>query len=110
MPLISSASLAFVMRLLHVAGLALMLGGALLLWAGAVRLALPAGPGTRPLLFSLAERYEYAFWLALGLQVITGIGNLGAFGAGLPAPASAWGGRLNAKLAVVAVLFLWSVL
>ncbi|MGE5262501.1 MAG: hypothetical protein ACM3S0_03900, partial [Acidobacteriota bacterium] len=45
-----------------------------------------------------AQRYELLFWFAIGVQVITGIGNLGSFGAGLPPPDSAWGLKLTIKL------------
>lgn len=55
-----------------------------------------------------AVRYELAFWLAFGLIVATGIGNLGAFGIGLPGPETDWGQTLSLKLALVFVLLLLS--
>jgi hypothetical protein len=89
--------------------MALLLGGAGLVWAMAARASAPeAALGGRGLL-ALAEKYERLFWLGLGLQVMTGIGNLGALGAALPAPASAWGGRLALKLAAVLALSAFSL-
>jgi hypothetical protein len=93
-------------RWVHVAAMALALGGAVLLWFIALR----AGGLDPVALLSLAENYERLFWLALGVLVMTGIGNLGAFGQSLPAPSTAWGGRLLVKLAAVLLLFLLSVL
>jgi hypothetical protein len=40
---------------------------------------------------------------------MTGVGNLGAFGQGLPAPTTAWGLRLTVKLVVVLALALLSL-
>src|SRR5207245_11041734 len=57
----------------------------------------------------VAERYEWIFWAAIGLQVMTGVGNLGAFGNALPPPESAWGTKLTIKLVAVLALALFSV-
>jgi uncharacterized membrane protein len=101
--------LTLLIRWLHVAAMALALGGALLLWFTALRPAGldPAAHARTLLLF--AERYERLFWLALGLLVMTGVGNLGAFGAALPAPGSAWGQRLGLKLLAVLLLSVLSL-
>jgi hypothetical protein len=48
--------------------------------------------------------YEWGFWCAMGLIAMTGVGNLGAFGANLPEPSTDWGRRLAMKLAVVMLL------
>jgi hypothetical protein len=70
--------------------MAAILGGALLVWwLGARRHRADAG-----LVLDVAERYEWIFWAAIGLQVMTGVGNLGAFGEALPASASGWGMKL----------------
>jgi uncharacterized membrane protein len=92
-------------RWLHVAAMALVLGGALLVCALCRRGAAP-GDGGRALL-AAARAYEWLFWLGAGTLVMTGVGNLGAFGAALPAPQTRWGGTLTAKLlAVLATLLL----
>jgi len=102
-------TISLLVRWLHVAAMALALGGALLLWwfGWRPRASEPAAHGR--LLLALAPRYEALFWLAVGLLVMTGVGNLGAFGVGLPAPASAWGQRLGLKLLGVLALLLFSL-
>lgn len=99
--------LSLFIRWAHVVGMAAILGGALLVWA---LTALPpaADPEDRTRL-QIAQRYEWIFWLAIGVQAMTGVGNLGAFGQGLPSSASAWGIRFTVKLVAVLVLALFSV-
>ena len=92
-------------RSAHVAGMAAILGGSLLVWWLASR----RSPLEDRLIIRVAERYEWIFWGAIGLQVMTGVGNLGAFGNALPPPESAWGTRLTVKLAAVLLLALLSV-
>ena len=48
-------------------------------------------------------------WLAAGTLAMTGIGNLGAFGAGLPSPQTGWGTTLVVKLSVVVLLVMLSL-
>jgi hypothetical protein len=97
----------FWVRWVHTVSMGVLLGGTALMWAGTFR---PhsdeAGVGLR----SLAERFELLFWLAIGVQVMTGIGNMGAYGAALPDPASAWGGKMLLKLVLVLGLLLLSML
>lgn len=107
MPAISPHALSFWVRWVHTASMGVLLGGTMIMWVEALGRQ-PGGAGG--LLSPLAERFEMIFWLALGVQVITGIGNLGAFGAGLPQPASAWGSKLILKLVLVLGLFLLSLL
>lgn len=95
-------TLAIAVRWLHVAAMALALGGALLLTWLAFR-----EPAER--VVAVALRYEQAFWLAAGLLVMTGVGNLGAFGVGLPQPGTSWGTTFTAKLVLVAVIVIASV-
>ena len=103
MPALDALSL-FV-RWAHVAGMAAILGGALLIWWMGVRRNRPdAG-----VVLDVAERYEWIFWAAIGLQVMTGVGNLGAFGQALPPPESGWGTKLIVKLVAVLALALLSV-
>jgi hypothetical protein len=85
--------------------MAAILGGALLVWwLGARRNRANAG-----VVLDVAERYEWIFWAAIGLQVMTGIGNLGAFGEALPQSASGWGTKLIVKLVAVLGLAILSV-
>jgi uncharacterized membrane protein len=87
--------------------MAAILGGALLVWWLTARpLRTDADGDTR---LEIAQRYEWIFWAAIGVQVMTGVGNLGAFGQGLPAPTTAWGLRLTVKLVVVLALALLSL-
>ncbi|MFB6176029.1 MAG: CopD family protein [Halobaculum sp.] len=51
--------------------------------------------------------YEWLFWVALGLVVATGVGNLGAVGP--PGPTTPWGQTLLVKLAVVGVIVVGSL-
>jgi putative copper export protein len=85
--------------------MAAILGGALLVWwVGARRTR-----GSEGIVLDVAERYEWIFWAAIGLQVMTGVGNLGALGPALPTSASAWGTRLIVKLLAVLALAILSV-
>jgi hypothetical protein len=89
----------------HVAGMAAILGGALLVWWLGVR----RNRASTATVIEVAERYEWIFWAAIGLQVMTGVGNLGAFGQALPASESGWGTKLIVKLVSVLALALLSV-
>jgi hypothetical protein len=85
--------------------MAAILGGALLVWwLGARR-----NRASAAMVLDVAERYEWIFWGAIGLQVMTGVGNLGAFGQALPPSASGWGTKLIVKLMAVLALALLSV-
>ena len=85
--------------------MAAILGGALLVWwLGVRRNRADAG-----VVLDVAERYEWIFWAAIGLQVMTGVGNLGAFGEALPPPSSGWGTKLIVKLVAVLALAVLSV-
>ena len=95
-------TLAVAVRWLHIAAMALALGGALLVAWLAFR-----EPAER--VVAVALRYEQAFWLAAGMLVMTGVGNLGAFGTGLPQPGTGWGMTFTAKLLLVAVIIVASL-
>jgi hypothetical protein len=99
-------TLSFLIRSLHVAAMAILLGGALLLWASASGLG-HSEPGAS---IGVAVSYEGLAWLALGLLVMTGIGNLAALGPALPPPQTSWGQRFLLKLALVALLIVGSLL
>ena len=95
-----------VVRWLHVASMAVAVGGAVLLALFAV----DAGAGDRQrALLAIATRYEWAFWFAVGLLAMTGVGNIAGFGTGLPQPTTMWGGILVAKLLSVGALAVLSV-
>ena len=93
-------------RWAHVVGMAAILGGALLVWWLTAR---PSRKDAGDVRLEIAQRYEWTFWAAIGVQAMTGVGNLGAFGQDLPAPGTAWGLRLTVKLVVVLALALLSL-
>lgn len=64
---------------------------------------------TRDHVIDTAVRYEQVFWAAVGVLVMTGIGNLGAFGVSLLEPSTSWGTTLIAKLWLVALLIMVSL-
>lgn len=99
--------LSLFIRWAHVVGMAAILGGALLVWALTARSS-PVGPEARTGLL-VAQHYEWIFWIAIGIQVMTGVGNLGAFGQALPSSTTAWGIRFTVKLVAVLLLALFSV-
>jgi uncharacterized membrane protein len=103
--------ISFLNRWIHVAAMAVIFGGSILMWAAARRYRSGSEdlPGSDALLL-LSRQYEWLFWGGLGLLALTGIGNLGNFGANLPDPISAWGGRLLAKLTLVLLLALFSAI
>ncbi len=85
--------------------MAAILGGALLVWWLGVR----RNRANAGMVVDVAERYEWIFWAAIGLQVMTGVGNLGAFGDALPPSASGWGAKLIVKPVAVLALAVLSV-
>jgi len=95
-------TLAVAVRWLHVAAMAMTLGGALLVAWLAFR-----EPAER--VVAVALRYEQTFWLAAGVLVMTGVGNLAAFGTGLPQPGTGWGAVFTTKLLLVAVIIAGSL-
>lgn len=96
--------LSFWIRSIHVLSMACLLGGAVLLTILVWDAMRPEKSAYNASLLIAAQRYEWLFWLAIGVQVITGIGNLGSFGPGLPPPDSAWGLKLTIKLLAVVLL------
>ncbi len=96
--------LSFVVRWIHVSSMALLLGGTMFLFVLALRGRTQPSVDHDRWLSLAARRFEWLFWLAIGVQVITGIGNLGAFGTTLPAPLTPWGIKLVVKLSFVLLL------
>jgi hypothetical protein len=101
-------TLSFMVRWIHVCSMAFLLGTSVFLFALAFQ-SRGLGPGDQGrLLLGVAQRFEFLFWVAIGVQVITGIGNLGAFGANLPPPASIWGSKFVVKLSLFLLFMLLS--
>ena len=94
-------------RSVHVLGMALLLGGAVTTWA-AVRFGTSPDSGYGRFPVRVAATYEWLFWGALGVLVLTGVGNLGALAPGIPGPGTGWGAVFAVKLAVVVGLLLGS--
>jgi uncharacterized membrane protein len=83
------ADLTLAVRVIHLLGVAVIVGGAALLAALAAR---------RPDLAREAGRlYETWFWGAAALIAVTGVGNLGAFGS-VPARGTPWGNLFAVKI------------
>ena len=102
-----AASLTVAVRTLHVLGMAVLLGGAAAVWYLARTEGASGGSTGRADLGALATGYEWVFWGAVGVVVVTGVGNLGAVGA--PGPETRWGAIFFGKLLVVVGFVLGSV-
>ena len=87
--------------------MAAILGGAVLVWWLSARPS-QMNPDNGSHL-EVAHRYEWIFWIAIGVQAMTGVGNLGAFGQNIPAATTPWGARLTVKLVAVLAFALVSV-
>lgn len=97
--MIDQHSLSLAVRWLHVAAMAFIGGGALLLW-----LSMRGRTNTDDGTIRAAVAYEQGFWIAAGLIVMTGVGNVAAFGRALLGPDTNWGVAFLWKLALVVVL------
>lgn len=86
-----SEALHLTVRLVHVLGMAVLLGGSAFTWYALHT------DARRPL--SVATHYEWLFWATMGLLVATGVGNLGTLGP--PGPSTRWGTVMTVKLVVV---------
>lgn len=71
---------ALLVRLLHVTGVAVVVGGAVLTWAASRRVVSTGRVDAARASLVVAETYEWLFWGALGVIVATGVGNLGSLG------------------------------
>ncbi|MBX0297161.1 CopD family protein [Halomicroarcula sp. F27] len=78
-------------RTLHVLTVTVLVGGTVAVWYGYRTAAVTD--------LTSARRYEWLFWGALGVLVLTGVGNLGALG--VPGPTTDWGRTLLVKLVAV---------
>lgn len=88
-------------RWLHVVAMAVVLGGATLTWWQFRDD--ETGKETTAAL-ATAAAYERGFWAALGVLVMTGVGNLGSLAPYVPEPGTAWGTAFAAKLLLVVAL------
>ena len=85
-------------RTIHVVATAVILGGSL-------TLAIAASTCTGQIwLGEAARRYEWVFWVAASLIVVTGVGNVAARGQDLPTPDRGWGFAFQLKLLTVGLL------
>ena len=94
-----------IVRLAHVLAMAVAVGGAALLWAA---VGTAARSGDKGAVVPLCRAYEWLFWGSLGVLAMTGVGNLGALGRGLPGPGTGWGALLGLKLLLVATFLVFS--
>jgi uncharacterized membrane protein len=104
-PLASSHSPHLLVRLIHVLAVALLVGGAVMTWLAVVRAEDRRSVRTA---LDVAAAYEWLFWGAAGLVVMTGVGNLGTLAPRVPGPGTAWGGTFAVKLLVVIALLAFS--
>jgi hypothetical protein len=100
-PLPLTATHLFV-RWLHLLAMAVALGGSVLAW-GVSRDGPSADAATT---LAVARAYEVAFWGALGVLVMTGVGNLGALAPAIPR--GRWGVAFLAKLGLLLAVLVGS--
>ena len=105
MPVLASV----VIRWLHVVAAASVLGGAGLAWWAIRDATRTDDPGRTAAALSLSRAYEWGFWMAIGVIVATGVGNLGALAPTVPGPATGRGTTLSLKLVLVVALIVGSV-
>jgi uncharacterized membrane protein len=110
MDILDHHALTILIRWIHLAAVAVVFGGAASLCALLSRVQIPELREQWQVLSSASARYEWLFWLAAGVLVMTGVGNLGAFGVALPGIETAWGSKLMTKLIVVLAFLLLSSL
>lgn len=96
-------------RWIHVLGMAVLLGGAALVWTVLRRESSHATPESVTATLGLAAAYEWLFWGGTGFLVLSGVGNLGTLAPAIPAPTTAWGASFATKLLGVVVLLVGSV-
>lgn len=85
-------------RSLHFLALAVLLGGS-------ATIALLDRPSP-----TLARRYEYAFWIGIGIIVATGVGNVGMLAPAVPDLETTWGRTFAVKVIAVIGLLLFSMI
>ena len=96
----------FAVRYVHLASVALLIGGAFTTFA---LCATTGALAESRAALAIAVLYERLFWLVAGVTVATGISNLGLKGQGLLGPETTWGAALTLKLATVLFLLALSL-
>lgn len=96
-------------RWFHLLGMAVLLGGAALVWTVLRRDPTHAAAEASTAVLRSAAAYEWLFWGGAGLLVLTGVGNLGALAPTIPGPATTWGTSFATKLLGVVVLLVGSL-
>ena len=97
----------FAVRYVHVAAVALLAGGALLL---ALSTFTARGVAATENSWTAASTYEWTFWTLIGIVAVTGVSNLGLKGEGLLDPATSWGRALTLKFVAVLAFLTVSLL
>lgn len=96
-----------IVRTVHVFGMAIALGGAVLARGILHRFSQSETDADAESSIAVCRTYEWLFWGAIGLVVMTGVGNLGALAPAIPATDTRWGVTFTVKLgALLAFLFL----
>ncbi|WP_132061360.1 CopD family protein [Halorussus amylolyticus] len=80
-------------RTIHLLAMAVVLGGAVATWQFCRRSEVSAATA-----LAVAAGYERAFWAAVGLLVVTGVGNLGSIAPHVPIAETEWGTVFVLKL------------
>ncbi|WP_435364925.1 hypothetical protein [Haloarchaeobius sp. DYHT-AS-18] len=101
---LSHQTTALLVRLLHLLAVTVLVGGAVVVWLQFRRGLV--GPDHR---LPAAASYEWLFWGALGVVVMTGVGNLGALAPAVPTTETRWGAVLALKLGVLLGFVLFSM-
>ena len=107
--LLDVPSFSYLIRWTHVAAMAGLFGGAILVFGLSLQARFQNGREHDGVLLAVAQTYEWVFWLAIGLLVMTGVGNLGSIGAAVPVRETTWGGKLVIKLVGVGAFTLLSL-
>jgi uncharacterized membrane protein len=109
MDFFSSVSASFIVRWVHVLAMLVVVGG-----STSLCIMFLSPPGERvsihdDMRLRAARGYEWAFWTAIGVLVLTGVGNAGALAGHLPTPETLWGRKFLAKLFGAVLLLLVSL-
>jgi hypothetical protein len=97
----------FAVRYVHVASVALLIGGAFIMLAGILWARSVLEPAA---LFGVAAAYEWIFWSVVGVTAATGVSNLGLKGDGLLGPETTWGRALSVKLTAAFIILALSLI
>jgi putative copper export protein len=96
----------FAVRYTHLASVALLIGGAMLLCGLPIA---TRGRDDSGAALAAAGVYEWMFWTIAGITIVTGVSNLGLKGDGLLGPHTQWGGALTVKLTLVLAMLALSL-